>query len=309
MGWRQLAPGQTSQRGGIQNLNAFFKPWAPLNPSTVSAPPPIHPGKPFTLAPEHHIEPLTYPEPTWASTSPMAKSSKVLTTQTLLRGQLPAFFRTLRQQSSNYLVIHQVQLQNITQHICSWPMYLCCWTERGWLDDPEPNNEIIIWVGREGDGCSCTTAIKSRHSQTRWDYPLHDILCPWKGPSRCLIWDKGGDHSKRNRKLVINILLDQVKHWHTRQVSLYVNSGCHLHCHSDHGYSFGNMTENREVIDINKIEEVARGVKHEGKQQVGEHVYKITKWPLYTRSTSDALSVRMRARRGPWRTRGLQRRN
>ena len=35
-----------------QVIDTFFKPRAPLNPSTVSAPPPIHPGKPFALTPE-----------------------------------------------------------------------------------------------------------------------------------------------------------------------------------------------------------------------------------------------------------------
>ncbi|KAH9074231.1 hypothetical protein EDB83DRAFT_2312565 [Lactarius deliciosus] len=48
-----------------QVLEAFFKPRAPLNPSTVSAPPPIHPGGAFTI-PEYCAldctEPLADPE-------------------------------------------------------------------------------------------------------------------------------------------------------------------------------------------------------------------------------------------------------
>ncbi|KAH9011145.1 hypothetical protein EDB85DRAFT_1901324 [Lactarius pseudohatsudake] len=48
-----------------QVLEAFFKPRAPLNPSTVSAPPPIHPGGAFTI-PEYctldRTEPLANPE-------------------------------------------------------------------------------------------------------------------------------------------------------------------------------------------------------------------------------------------------------
>ncbi|KAH9010206.1 hypothetical protein EDB83DRAFT_2322517 [Lactarius deliciosus] len=41
-----------------QVLDSFFKPWVPLNPSTVSAPPPICPGESFTLTPKRHMEPL-----------------------------------------------------------------------------------------------------------------------------------------------------------------------------------------------------------------------------------------------------------
>ncbi|KAH9048708.1 hypothetical protein EDB84DRAFT_1434118 [Lactarius hengduanensis] len=40
-----------------QVIDLFFKPWASLNPSTVSAPPPIHLGTSLTLAPECHMEP------------------------------------------------------------------------------------------------------------------------------------------------------------------------------------------------------------------------------------------------------------
>ena len=35
-----------------QSIDTFFKPRAALNPSSVSAPPPIRPGKPFMLTPE-----------------------------------------------------------------------------------------------------------------------------------------------------------------------------------------------------------------------------------------------------------------
>jgi hypothetical protein len=72
---------------GNQVLDAFFKPQAPLNPSTVSAPPPIRPGEPFALAPEHRVEPLAYPEPVQAPASPMAKSAKE---STMVGGQSAA---------------------------------------------------------------------------------------------------------------------------------------------------------------------------------------------------------------------------
>ena len=69
-----------------QSIDAFFKPRAPLNPSTVSAPPPIHPSKPFAVTPEYHRGPLADSEPA----RPMAESSGDLTvTQGMLTDDPP----------------------------------------------------------------------------------------------------------------------------------------------------------------------------------------------------------------------------
>ncbi|KAH8991640.1 hypothetical protein EDB86DRAFT_2769537, partial [Lactarius hatsudake] len=58
-----------------QVIDSFFKPRAPLNPSTVSAPPPIRLGTSFTLAPERHMEPEPSQEfTTQALTQAMAVS-------------------------------------------------------------------------------------------------------------------------------------------------------------------------------------------------------------------------------------------
>ncbi|KAH9036309.1 hypothetical protein EDB85DRAFT_2209149 [Lactarius pseudohatsudake] len=46
-----------------QVLESFFKPRAPLNPSTISAPPPICLGESFIQTPERHIEPSAYDSP------------------------------------------------------------------------------------------------------------------------------------------------------------------------------------------------------------------------------------------------------
>ena len=57
-----------------QVIEAFFKPQAPFIPSTVSTPPPIHPGKPFMLASENYRGPLADPAPLPVPAHPMAKS-------------------------------------------------------------------------------------------------------------------------------------------------------------------------------------------------------------------------------------------
>ena len=65
-----------------QVIDAFFKPQAPFNPSTVSTPPPIHPGRPlgepFTLAPEKHRGPLADTVPLPLPADPMAKLTGTL---------------------------------------------------------------------------------------------------------------------------------------------------------------------------------------------------------------------------------------
>ncbi|KAH9004151.1 hypothetical protein EDB86DRAFT_3208354 [Lactarius hatsudake] len=63
-----------------QVLDSFFKPRVPLNPSTVSAPPPICPGESYTLTPERHMELLgpaqePAPEPAPAYESPQELAS------------------------------------------------------------------------------------------------------------------------------------------------------------------------------------------------------------------------------------------
>jgi hypothetical protein len=90
---------KTKPEKANQVLNTFFKPHAPLNPSTVSAPPPICPGKrPGALAPD---DPQAYPEPAEqpagaaAVKSLKALSGQVTTGATVLQGrstasQLPA---------------------------------------------------------------------------------------------------------------------------------------------------------------------------------------------------------------------------
>ncbi|KAH9024039.1 hypothetical protein EDB83DRAFT_2205057, partial [Lactarius deliciosus] len=64
-----------------QVLEAFFKPRAPLNPSTVSAPPPIHPGGTFTI-PEYCAldctEPLADPEAASRSKNICQKAVRLL---------------------------------------------------------------------------------------------------------------------------------------------------------------------------------------------------------------------------------------
>jgi hypothetical protein len=83
-----------SEKANQGVLDTFFKPQAPLNPSTVSAPPLVRPSESFALAPEHHTEP--YLEPAQELANPMAESSKELTMQALMlpvrstAGQLPA---------------------------------------------------------------------------------------------------------------------------------------------------------------------------------------------------------------------------
>ena len=74
-----------------QSIDAFFKPWAPLNPFTVSAPPPIHPGDPFALTPEYHRGPLASPEQDPEPARLMAESSEDLTAtpQGVLTVELP----------------------------------------------------------------------------------------------------------------------------------------------------------------------------------------------------------------------------
>ncbi|KAH9013080.1 hypothetical protein EDB85DRAFT_1845294, partial [Lactarius pseudohatsudake] len=61
---RKHASGAQSRKPEKANqvLDSFFKPRVPLNPSTVSAPPPICPGESFTLTPKRRMEPLG-PEP------------------------------------------------------------------------------------------------------------------------------------------------------------------------------------------------------------------------------------------------------
>ena len=54
-----------------QAIDSFFKPRAPVNPSTVSTPPPIRPGELVMPAPENHRGPLADPAPV----HPMAESS------------------------------------------------------------------------------------------------------------------------------------------------------------------------------------------------------------------------------------------
>jgi hypothetical protein len=72
-----------------QVIDAFFKPRVPLNPSTVSAPPPIRPGEPFALAPERREGLLAGPGS--SPVRPMADSSGELSVQaTILQGRSPA---------------------------------------------------------------------------------------------------------------------------------------------------------------------------------------------------------------------------
>jgi hypothetical protein len=75
-----------------QVLDAFFKPLAPLNPSTVSAPPSIRPGEgreAFTVAPEY--EPLAHAERachvTESSSESLLESSKHILTQAPAQSQ------------------------------------------------------------------------------------------------------------------------------------------------------------------------------------------------------------------------------
>ncbi|KAH9177427.1 hypothetical protein EDB89DRAFT_1807214, partial [Lactarius sanguifluus] len=56
------ASGPRSEKAN-QVIESFFKPRAPLNPSTVSAPPPICPGESFIQTPERHIGPSAYDSP------------------------------------------------------------------------------------------------------------------------------------------------------------------------------------------------------------------------------------------------------
>jgi hypothetical protein len=85
---------KTKPEKANQVLDVFFKLHAPLNPSTVSAPPPIRPGKcPGALAPD---DPQAYPEPAEQPAGAAAvESSKVLSGQvttgvTVLPGQSTA---------------------------------------------------------------------------------------------------------------------------------------------------------------------------------------------------------------------------
>ena len=69
-----------------QVLDVFFKLWAPLNPSTVSAPPPIRPAKAFTVVPEHRtldcMEPLAHAKPACRVTVSSLESLLVLLKET-----------------------------------------------------------------------------------------------------------------------------------------------------------------------------------------------------------------------------------
>ncbi|KAH9015472.1 hypothetical protein EDB84DRAFT_1582181, partial [Lactarius hengduanensis] len=263
-----------------QSIDSFFKPRAPLNPSTVSAPPPIRPDM-LARAPERHMEPEPSQEFTTQATVSQGQSIATQAAQlpaqpvdkpqdmkaVSLLQDLEEAVKRIPSDTPNATPEHPLSTFAIDPHTCVAEP-----GEDDWMIINQMMKSSFGWGERE---MKATVP----HLLNRGPYGLDGFICFL----RFFVRERGLQGALFETK--IEAVVREIEDRYPSNASTSTQTTVITETPT----CVENTTENQDIIDVDEIEDVVREaeprVDHKGKQKVGAHqcrdnVHKPAKrWP------------------------------